>query len=321
MATINRYAMPLFTLFVGLVLSAQNEVITWTYATSGFISERLDNSPAHRFSFELDHNLIWVEAEVDGVRGQYILDTGAPTLLINDRGTIKEKEPIGFGSGGQVAIQHGRVRSFSFAGIEHGSQPTLNIDLRGMENRTKRDVSGLIGHEQLGKYELLIDYNKQEFSLYPHKENPLHEQETPALSIPFYYLDHLPVIVLYRGNRKLYFAIDTAAGYNILHTNPGRKQFINPQPTGHSMNIKGIDGKEQHRPIVAIDSLNFGERDVPRVQFVSCDLSHLQPEEGRPINGILGTPFLKQYRISINFRKRRLYIWDEAPLLTLPQRR
>jgi len=310
MATKNRYAMPLFTFFLLLVLKAQNKVITWPYATSEIFSERLDNSAVLRFPFELDHNLIWVEAEVNGIKGPYILDTGAPTLLINDRGTIKIKEPIGFGSGTEVDLHHGRVRSFSFAGIEHGAQPTLNIDLRGMESRTQRPLNGLIGHEQLDKYELLIDYATKESSLFPHKNNALHAQDTPVLTLPFYYVDHLPVIILYHGDRKLYFAIDTAAGYNLLNRKPGRNKHIGLEFTGNSMNVKGVDGHEQNNPIVAIDHLDFGDYPIPRVGFVSCNINHLQPDEGRPIDGILGTPFLKQYRVSINFRKRRMYIWS-----------
>lgn len=263
-----------------------------------------------RFPFELQRNLIWVQATVDEAQGYYILDTGAPTLLINDHGTTKAKGSVGLGSGGEIALAEHEVNSFRLAGIEQGRQTAYRIDLRKMEGRTGRALHGMVGHEQLRDYELLIDYPGREIQLYPARKNELHAEGTPRFGVRFYYQDHLPVITLKQGKKKRRFALDTGAGSNLIHTkSQAFRRGATVRVEEAYVNIQGLDGQSLTEEVVRLPDLKLEDRIISATEFVGTDLSHLQSAGTLPLDGILGTSFLRDYRVSIDFRKQMVYFW------------
>lgn len=262
-----------------------------------------------RLPFELERNLIWIKASVNEQDGHYILDTGAPTLLINDRGEPTGKKNLGQGSGGSVALAEHQVSSFEIGGIDQGSQSAYRIDLRSMEARTGRVLHGMIGYEQLNQYELLIDYPARELQLLPAKKNKLHATDSPQFSVRFTYVAHLPVIELKQGKRKLRFAIDTGAGSNLLHASKNGRLPKNIQLNQLGVNVHGLDGNANDRKTGHFPELTLAKENIAATDFVLTDLSHLQPEEGKEIDGILGTSFLRDYRISIDYRRGRVHFW------------
>lgn len=259
--------------------------------------------------FELERNLIWIKATVDAQAGHYILDTGAPTLLINDRGEQAGKQNVGHGSGGSVALAEHRVTSFELGGVDQGAQQAYRIDLSSMEARTGRVLHGMVGYEQLDDYELFIDYPARELQLLPAKKNELHATTSPQLSVRFTYVDHLPVIVLKQGKRKLRFAIDTGAGSNLLHITDAGELPPSIQLNEFGVNVHGLDGNAANLQAGRFQQLQLVNEDVSATDFVLTDLSHLQPAEGSCIDGILGTAFLKAYRISIDYHRNKLHFW------------
>ena len=44
--------------------------------------------------------------------------------------------------------------------------------------------------------------------------------------------------------------------------------------------------------------------------YLFTDLSHLKTESDLYIDGLLGYPFFKQGRMSINYQEQKIYIWE-----------
>lgn len=256
--------------------------------------------------FDLYRNLIFFPARVDGRQGNFILDTGAPTLLLNRRtDTGHESYATGYGAGGEVGYDHQRVESFEFAGQRHGRTWALALDLSAMEARTGRTIDGFVGYEQLWNRELRIDYARREFQVLKSERRPQHTGAAPDHELDLDFVDHLPIVTLRIGKRKLRFILDTGAGTNLID----HQYAALTQPTGRVMNVQGLDGNDADCELVTLsDPRELSLTEAQRT-FVDTDLSHLQTPGQPPLAGILGSAFLGNYCIGIDYRRAKLYLW------------
>ena len=46
------------------------------------------------------------------------------------------------------------------------------------------------------------------------------------------------------------------------------------------------------------------------MKYLFTDLSHLKKESSLYIDGLLGYPFFKQEKMSINYQEKKIYIWE-----------
>ncbi|WP_083926195.1 pepsin/retropepsin-like aspartic protease family protein [Neolewinella persica] len=258
--------------------------------------------------FNLTRNLIFFPARIDGQTGNFVLDTGAPSLLLNNRGKdVKgHPAPAGVATGGSVALTNQMVESFEIGGRNLGKRWALALDLRSMEQRTGQTIDGFVGHDLLDNKELRINFPDGKFQLRKSVKHPLHKGQEPRKVLKFDFVDHLPVITVKIGKRKLRFAIDTGAGVNII--DEGYKSLL--RASGEEMNIQGLDGNSSMNSVVTIPELSIVDpAKLEDISFVSMDLTHLQSSSGAPISGIIGSAFLHDYVVSIDYRRRKLYFW------------
>lgn len=301
------------TVAIAALLLLISEVALAQDAVS-FLKAETVNEPADEASlafgneqaFSLIRNLIFFEARVNGKQGHFILDTGAPTLLLNNRGnTVGHPAPTGLAAGGTVSLANRRVESFEMGGRSLGKRWALALDLRSMEDRTGQTIDGFVGHEILRHGELRINFPDRKFRLLKSTRQPRHEGRAPISVLKFEYIDHLPVITLRVGKQKLRFAIDTGAGANLVD-----KRFSDVfTPTGAEMNIQGLDGGNGDYKIVRIPELRLEGDKLAEATFVAMDLSHLQSPGQPPIVGILGSVFLADRVVGIDYRKRKINLW------------
>ncbi|SER27239.1 retropepsin-like aspartic protease [Neolewinella agarilytica] len=262
---------------------------------------------ANAQGFNFVRNLIFFPARVDGRQGNFILDTGAPSLLLNHRGETEKTSPAttGLGAGGEVELASQRVRSFEMGGLEMGSRWALSLDLRSMESRTGQRIDGYVGYDLISKGELRIDYPNRNFRLLNSERKPLEKGEAPIAVLRFSYIDHLPVVELKMGGKNLRFVVDTGAGKNLIDP----QYAILGDQTNREINIQGLDGGQA---TLGVCQMPVPER-LPvmaeQLQFVTMDLSHLQSPGHPPIAGIIGADFLAKYCVGIDYRRRKLYLW------------
>ncbi len=261
---------------------------------------------AQPFSFQ--RNLIFFPAKVNGKPGNFILDTGAPSLLLNNRGVKKGSgsNQLGIAAGGSVNITNQRVESFEMGGVDLGSRWALTLDLRAMEQRTGQQIDGYVGHDLIRNTELRIDFPAKSFQLLSPERHPDLAGIAPRTIFKFEYVDHLPVITLRVGKHKLRFAIDTGAGVNLLDD----RFFDLVEDTGKEMNVQGLDGGNKDCPVVRLDGLSgFKSLGQDKIEFVSMNLDHLQEPGLPPLAGIIGSASLKDFVVGINYRHRKIYLW------------
>ncbi|MEO0733347.1 MAG: hypothetical protein AAFZ52_10970 [Bacteroidota bacterium] len=260
-------------------------------------------------AFTFARNLIFFSAQLDGTTGSFILDTGAPRLLVNNRGVATgTRTATGIASSGEVALHNHRVESFQMGGQEHGKRWALALDLRALEKRMERPVDGFVGHELLRGGELRIDYPNRTFQLRKSVRQPQHAGRQPDLMFRFDYSDHLPVITLKVGKHKLRLALDTGAGVNLIDARYA-ELFLD---TGEKMNLQGLDGNNGNYSILR-PGTTPSTIDRHELTFVALPLDRLQTPGKPRIDGLLGSAFLANYCVGIDYRRRKLYLWQTAP--------
>ena len=304
----SRASQLLLLLLAGQLLYAQRSV---NVLRTAYLPEHAAGSrevalrEAENFTF--DRNLIFFEALVNGEPGTFILDTGAPTLVVNNRGEATHGSNYeGFGSGGSVELSDHRVEAFEMSGLSIQNYWAIGLDLRSMESRTGQRIDGMVGYDLLNDGELRIDYASRSFRLLPSERRPAHQGVEPRAVLRFSLVDHLPVVRLRINGKRYDFAIDTGAGSNLVDEHVAAE--LDLTATGEGMNIQGLDGRSVDADLVtlALPAEFAGGRDD--IHLVTMDLSHLG-DNGQRLAGILGSAFLSQYTIGIDYRRRRIYVW------------
>lgn len=248
----------------------------------------IDDSP-RSIGFELIDGLIVVKASYGGVSGHFVLDTGAPTSLINQKVRHSEFQlwsPKGSHKGAEVTIA-----DFSFGMISKSSLDVWAMDLSFLEQQLDHDIDGIIGNDIWENHQVIINYANQEITFH-HKGDAMsiHPDQYDIASVPWKELtDELRTITLQINGEEKYMAFDTGAGINVLHESEGNQQ---------------IDfGQAQMEHVV-----------INQVPFITSDLSVLMEQAGKDaIDGIISPYSLKADIIILDFSNERVHVcWKKV---------
>ena len=259
-------------------------------------------------SFDFQNQLICFEATVDDRIGNFILDTGAPRMLVNNYGQAEHPntDNQGLAAGGSVNLSDEFVSSFRVSGQEFRKVWALGLDLRPLEARLSDSIAGFVGYDLLRNSEVRIDYEHAQFALLRSERQPRHDGRQPTHTLSFQLVGHLPVVTFGRGRNRLRFALDTGAGINIIDS--ADKDRLTP--TDNLVDVQGLDGT----PVLLNQVRLHTDSEEPLLaneDFVAMDLSSLQsPSDNRKIDGLLGSAFLANFVVGIDYRRNRLYLWS-----------
>ena len=266
------------------------------------VSEEIRTVP-----FTMIEGMMLVEASMNQQRGNYIIDTGAPTLVINEKPTASGYT-AGRGISKGLVTDEVIIKNFNWSGIFKTNIDAFKVDISHLEKVSGRPIAGIIGYDILKEVELLVDYQTQTVELIPINNKATNYQQ-PIAVIPFSMQAHLPVIKVKIGKKKLRLALDTASESNILDAKIFDKinadLISNPQ-VGE---IQGVDQQIKQVKVATVAQTNVKDLPFDNMPYLFTDLSHLKSESDLYIDGLLGYPFFKQGKMSINYKEQKIYVW------------
>jgi len=143
----------------------------------------------------LDTGHFIVKTTLNG-KGPYLLifDTGAPTMLINNRiakdsGVMKKNAPkpffAPFGSSGEFKIDKLKVGDVEAEGImamvlDH---PTVETFSTAFAKKLGAPVDGIVGFPFFARYRMTVDYQKKEMTFVPNGYEPINLVESLTKSL------------------------------------------------------------------------------------------------------------------------------------------
>jgi hypothetical protein len=272
--------------------------------------------------FTLAENLIVVEAEINGVAGNYIVDTGAQAIVLNrphfesaNLETAELRHAAPNGANGVVNdVQLASNLNLSWNDIQIDGVQGLVMDLTHLEASVGAPIVGLIGYNVLERFQIHFDYAAQELTLYELGEDsrPLLQNELgePALVTQFNMMAHIPVFPVKIAGYEMRMGLDSGAGGAMIFTRwrdelEGKYEFI------ERTELNGADKNVQMGDVVRIDNMQVQNIDYADMTFRFNDMAS-HGGSPMPMDGLLGYEFLKTRPTAINYRTRELMIWPAS---------
>ncbi len=272
-----------------------------------FISQICSGTAAHSATVEIKHGFVILNASVNGQEGSYILDTGAPGLVVNVKyhETESSDQFAMHGIDGNIELSQLKSWSFHWNSFSLQGQDAFAIDLSFLETLLERNIDGLVGMELFEGYDILIDYASGTLELW--NAIPTTLLTTAWIEFPLTYEDHIPVITLNRGKKQYKFGIDTGAGSNLIDQQTCKAWSDNVRFV-ETINLIGANQKQIRSHAVEIDGLAKGGVVLPKTNFVVTDLDRITKSMGLDVDGILGQPFLEGRLVLIDRDRSSLRI-------------
>lgn len=267
--------------------------------------------------FICKNNLALIQAEVEGKKGYFILDTGTPDLTLNRsffKGEASEKVFYGVNSKAlDVELKFVRL---NINGFIKDSEARI-IDYTAIVANTGLPVLGAIGNRAFDGCEIVFDYIFKEITIYrlgrtgdPLQNRALHEP--PRDTLAFVQKGSMPTIAVLVGETTVRIGLDSGAGVNVWDEN--KKNGIAPCSKKLETRVLVSFGADTILARgVELDSVRVRSIGCPALNVYFISMKQLNRDlPGPELDGILGYEFLSRYRTAINFRKKEIYIWNAA---------
>jgi hypothetical protein len=264
--------------------------------------------------------LILLKGKVDTTEGNFILDTGAPGLVLNV--TYFRSYATSEANDGEQKAIAGAAAFYGKTTVDKFKLGTFNYyrteaDLVSLGNlETKRGVKilGLLGVAMFTQCEMIIDYEKNEIHLHyigkKERNTYQHEMITNAknmVSCPFDLNENRILVNTSLLGKDLKFVIDYGAESNILDSRLPDKILDSIDVQGRVL-LAGAGTKRLEALSGTIQGLALAGVKADTLPVIVMDLQYTCFGDGQCINGVLGYDFLSRYKLCFNFVKRILYI-------------
>lgn len=278
----------------------------------------LIDGPVAELSIRTQGKMILIPGEVDGVSGYFMLDTGAPELILNERffrdhqsGRKKILQDIGQ----KLTCRQIQVEHFIMGNVYRDDFFVVAADLRSTEKALGQDILGLLGYDVLKHFEVRIDFYAGfiTFCALDQAGRPLTrwQKKMPDHQLDFKMEGHLPAIEgQLLGRSHLVMALDSGASVNLMdRTYQGylRRNCLKER----AINFQCINSQVNEAPFFVMPQLEVEHAYQVRFWRTSVsDFSHFRANNIY-IQGILGANFFQLGRIAINYQRKTIEIWDE----------
>ncbi|HEY4150403.1 MAG TPA: pepsin/retropepsin-like aspartic protease family protein [Chitinophagaceae bacterium] len=266
-------------------------------------------------------NLILIRARADTTDGNFVLDTGAPGLVLNltyfrQYSQLPDQDGEDGGITGTVNQgTHVMVDSFSLGGIHYYHTEADRINLGHIENSKHIKILGLLGMQLFKSFEMIIDYEKG--LLYLHlvrkKEAATYKSEllrdTSAYrTVPIELADDKIIAYGETAGKRLKFVIDCAAESNVLDSRLSNKILEHVVVSGRVL-LSGSGTTKVEALTGNLEDIRIGGDKIFRLPVLITNLEKMCFSYNNCIDGMLGFDFLSLHKIGFNFVSHKMYIW------------
>ncbi len=275
-----------------------------------------------KINFELVGNRPVIKLRVNGRIEplRFVLDTGSGISVISEDVARRMKvNPItrggyakGIGGDGRFEIVYGFLRELSIGDVNMRNVP---IYIRKFQNENQ-DVDGYIGLSLISKFLTTIDYGDKSFTL-SRRETDTHEfREKNPQSLPLRLTSSgfLSGQVLLEGvETPLNFIVDTGASVSVISDRVANLKTISQFGSDERLRVIGSAGITGDVPTFLLPRITFGSHTRKSIIAVALDLDIINEASGFEQAGILGGNFLKNYRLTFDFKSAKVVFTPIIP--------
>jgi len=263
-------------------------------------------------------NLIIIEAQLDTLIGNFVLDTGAPGLVLNETyfrdAAHSDNKEVG-GIGGKTHAFSTIVNNLSILDLHYDRLKADVTDLSGIENSKGIKILGLLGTRLFSKFAITVDlFNNV---LYIHKLDDKGEIIPGErvfghsdMKTSFKLLDDVIFIKGSVNDNDMWFAFDTGAECNLLDYDNFKKLARKMRVISHRT-VTGIGGSQYESSFAFFDNLVIGNYLFKNNHVMFTRLDEVGKAYNSTVDAILGNDFFSRGIFTINFVKKdfEMYIY------------
>lgn len=283
-----------------------------------FTEAEIINDYTTRIPFKLIDHLIVVEAKLLDKEGNFIIDTGSETLILNKvhfptkySHNKKKNETSGVVNIVDDPLER-QLSQFVIQNLILENKTSDVIDLSHIERTKKMNLLGVIGYNILKDYEVFIDLYLNQITLtktdrFGEKLDKYVYLEKITDSIDFKLKNHTIVLNATVNGQNLKMGLDSAAELNQINKSVSKKvlKYFHPKErlmlTGASNSKIEVLAGKLHR-VKLSETIYFGPMNT-----ILTNLSKMNEAFGTKLDGVLGFEFFQQKRTIINYKKEKLY--------------
>ena len=255
-----------------------------------------------------------VKVRVNGRKEElrFVLDTGSGISVMSAE-TAKRLhiKPVarggsarGIGGDGKFEIVYGMLQQIDMGDVSVRNVP---VYLRPFQKGVEAD--GYIGLSVISKYITTIDYGARTFAL-TRKDVDKQEFATNndlALPLRLTGSGFLSGEVNLQGvATPLNFIVDTGASISVISNDLARTEALTPFAHDEKLLVVGSAWIAENVPTFRLPKVSFGKNTRNDVLAAALDLDIINEASGFEQAGILGGNFLKNYRLTFDFKNSRV---------------
>jgi predicted aspartyl protease len=242
----------------------------------------------------------------------FVLDTGSGISVLSDttakRLKVHEITRGGFAKGiggdGRFEIVYGFLREVAVGNVKIRNVP---VYIRHFHTASE-DIDGYIGLSLISKFLTTIDYGSQTFDLAKRSTTVL-PQGANDLSLPLRLTSSgfLSGEVKLEGlNNTFNFIVDTGASVSVISDEIAGLSEVSRYLRNEKMRVIGSAGVTEDVPSFTLPRVTFGSNSCEGVNAIALDLGIINEASGFQQAGILGGNFLRNYRLTFDFKNSKV---------------
>ena len=265
--------------------------------------------------FELVGNRPIIKLRVNGNDEplRFVLDTGSGISVISEatakrlniRSITKGGFARGIGGDGKFEIVYGLLRQIEVGDVNLRQVP---VYIRKF-HADAQDVDGYIGLALISKFLTTIDYGDKTFALTRRSNDEKEFRENVELSLPLRLTSSgfLSGEVKLQGiESPLNFIVDTGASVSVISGSVAKEDGLTAFAGEEKLRVIGSAGVTNDVQTFKLPKVTFGQHSETDITAVALDLDVINEASGFEQSGILGGNFLKNYRMTFDFKNSKV---------------
>ncbi len=287
--------------------------------SSLYKSEGEDNTSV---PFQLIGNRPVISLRINGEKEplRFVLDTGSGISVVSSKTARRLKiKPVtkggfarGIGGDGKFEVIYGLLREIKIGDVRLRQVPVYIRDFHS----SALEVDGYIGLALISKFLTTIDYGNLTFTLTRREADAKEFREKVDLSLPLRLTSSgfLSGKVLLQGHEMpLNFIVDTGASVSVISDDVARTDGISPFLGDEKLRVIGSAGVTENVSTFKLPKVTFGQHSRKDIMAVALDLDIINETSGFEQSGILGGNFLRNYRLTFDFRGSKVTFTSVKP--------
>jgi predicted aspartyl protease len=242
----------------------------------------------------------------------FVLDTGSGISVISDKTAkrlkIHEITRGGFAKGiggdGRFEIVYGFLRQVQIGDVRVRNVP---VYIRHFHT-TNEEIDGYIGLSLISKFLTTIDYGKLTFDLTKRTQEQAAKVENDvSLPLRLTSSGFLSGEVRLEGiDNTFNFIVDTGASVSVISDEVAGLDEVSRYVRSEKMRVIGSAGITEDVPSFMLPRITFGNNSRESVAAIALDLDIINEASGFQQAGILGGNFLRNYRLTFDFKNSKV---------------